>query len=248
MPAQDTSLPDIEHVLDVVREHVQRLETSVPNFICKEQIISRFYSGNKVKKETQARSVLTTTRSIKEGHGTFAEARAEMNINGKPSKRNEISGPFVWKGGPAYGDLHYLFNSRHGAECRTYQLVGRAKLDGKDTLMMQAQAAAGQQDVCGDLPADSSDKIWLDPESLNVIRIESFDPPTSSDSSVAGAHLTLTVDYAPVIFDAAEYWLPAHFISRLDLPEKSRHFQYEAYFTDYHKYGAESVIHIDAVQ
>ena len=236
-------------MLEVVRGHIERLETSVPNFICKEQITSRFYLGSKVKKETRAEAVLTTTRGTTEHRGTFSESRADMSINGKPTKRNDISGPFVWRGGPAYADLHYLFNSNHGMECRSYQLVGSAKLEDKDTFLLQVRAAAGQQDSCQDLPADSADKIWLDPQSFNVVRIESFDPPTTGDlNGSEGATLTLTVDYAPVVFDGAEYWLPSHFISQLDFPGTPKHFVYESRFSDYHKYGAESVVHIDAEQ
>jgi hypothetical protein len=244
LSAQDPP-PDVTHVLEVEQGYVERLETSVPNFICNERIVSQMYSNTKVKKETRAQAVLTTTRSIKDGRGTFTESRAEMSINGKPSKRNEIDGPFVWQGGPAYGDLHFLFNSDHGEECRTYRLGGRVKLDGRDALLMQVHALAGLPDTCHDLPADSADEIWLEPQSLNVIRIESHDPPATR---IPGADLTLTVDYAPVVFDGAEYWLPSHFISRLDFPGTPKHFQYEAFFADYHKYGAESVIHIDSNQ
>jgi hypothetical protein len=247
MQAQDARPPDVEHVLDVLRGHVQQLEGSVPNFICQEQIVSQLFEKNKLKKETRAQAVLTTTRSVKAGHGIFSEGRADMKINGKPTRRNEIEGPFVWKGGPAYGDLHYLFNSSHGLECRSYRLLGQVQLEGKEALLMEAHVAetANQNDMCPDLPPDSSDRVWLDPRSLNVLRIESHDPPATP---IPGAVLTLTVDYAPVVFDGVEYYLPAHFISRLDFPGTSRHLQYEAFFSDYHKYGAESVVHIDGAQ
>ena len=234
-------------MLEVVRQHVERLETSVPNFVCHEQITSRRYERGKVKEETRATSILTTTRSTKNGHGSFEESRADLVINGRPSKRNEISDPFVWRGGPAYSDLHYLFNSDHGIECRTYKLTGVVKLNSKNAYLVETHAAAGQRDACPDLPDDSADKIWLDSQSLNVIRIESFDPPTKTQAGDTGGLLTLDVDYMPVVFDGAEYWLPSHFISRVDF-ESSRHFQYEASFTDYHKYGAESVVHVDPNQ
>jgi hypothetical protein len=238
--AAQAPAPDIEQVLHVLQQHVERLETSVPDFLCQEQITSEMFHNNKLKKQTRAQSVLTTTRSTKEGRGIFTESRAEMKINGKPTRKNQIDGPFVWKGGPAYGDLHYLFNSSHGAECRTYRMAGSTQLNGKSALLLETHA--NQSQLCPDLPLDSSDRVWLDPSSLNVIRIESHDPPATP---IPGAVLTLTVDYAPVVFDGAQYWLPSHFISRLDFPGTPQHLQYEAFFSDYHKYGAQSVIHID---
>lgn len=36
--------PDLEHALRAVREHVERLETSVPNFICNQRILSNYLS------------------------------------------------------------------------------------------------------------------------------------------------------------------------------------------------------------
>jgi len=238
---------ELQHAMDAAREHVERLETSVPNFICNEQIISSFFMASKLKKETRAQSVLTTTRSVKGGHGTFTETRANMRINGKPSGKNEISGPFVWQGGPAYGDLHFLFNSELGSICLDHKLIGPVKLDGKDALLIETHAPPliENDHDCHDLRSDSSDRIWLEPKTFNVMRVESHDPPATQ---IPGTDLTLTVDYAPVSFDGTEYWLPSHFISHLDFPGTPRHMQYEAFFTDYHKYGAESSFHVDPNQ
>jgi hypothetical protein len=244
--AQDAP-PDLQHALEVVHEHVDRLETSVPNFICKEQISSRLYLNNKLKQETKAQSVLTTVRVKKEYSNEFSESRAEMTINGKRSKRNDIPGPFVWRGGPAYGDLHFLFNSDRGSLCLERQLLGTVKLGERDALLIKthASSAVGSDADCREMHMDSADNIWLDPQTLNVMRIESHNPPATP---IPGADLTLTVDYAPVVFDGAEYWLPSHFISQLDFPGTPKHFQYESYFSEYHKFGAESVVHIDPVQ
>jgi hypothetical protein len=243
--AQDVG-PDVEHAMQVARTHVERLEDSVPNFVCSERIVSSLFENGKLKRETRAESVLTTTRSVKEGRGIFSESRADMRINGKRTRKNEISGPFVWQGGPAYGDLHFLFNSDVGAVCLDHTLVGRVKLDGKDALLIETQAAlpADHEHDCRSLRADSADKIWLEPETLNVMRVESHDPPATR---IPGADLTLTVEYAPVVFDGAEYWLPSHFVSRLDFPGTPQHLQYEAFFSEYHKYGAESVIKMEGV-
>jgi hypothetical protein len=244
--AQDPT-PSLEQVLNAVRARVERLETSVPNFICKEQVDSRLYIDHKVRKETKARCVLTTTRTKSQHRNLFTESRADMTINGKRSKRNEIAGPFVWHGGPAYGDLHFLFDSDRGAICLDRRLHGLVKLGERDALFLQTDASpeVGRNADCGALHEDSTDNIWLDPKTLNVIRIESHNPPATR---IPGADLTLTVDYAPVVFDGEEYWLPSHFISRLDFPGTTQYLLYEAFFSDYHKFGVDSVIHIDSVQ
>ncbi len=238
---------ELQRYMEGARAHVQRLESSVPNFVCDEQIISRAYDKQKVRKETRAEAVLTTTRSVKEGHGTFAETRAQMRINGKPSAKNEISGPFVWSGGPAYGDLHFLFNSTLGAKCLNHTLVGPVKLGNKDALLIETHAPENVEydDACSDLRPDSADRIWIDPTTLNVMRVESHDPPATR---IPGTDLTLTVEYAAVSFDGQEYWLPSHFISRLDFPGTPRYMQYEAFFSNYHKYTAESSFHVDPDQ
>jgi hypothetical protein len=235
---------DLEHAMQAARTHVRRLESSVPDFICHEQIISQLFLDGKLKKETRAESVLTTTRGQKDGHGTFSETRAEMRINGKPSRKNTISGPFVWGGGPAYDDLHFLFDTARGAACLNHRFAGKVMLNGKEALLIETDALdqAGADSGCRELRADSANKIWLEPKSLNVMRVESFNPPANVPDTV---DLTLTVEYAAVSFEGAEYWLPSHFISRLDFPGSTRHLQYESFFTDYHKYGAESSFHVD---
>jgi hypothetical protein len=238
---------DLNKALQVVREHVQRLETSVPNFICDERIISQLYDKGKLRKETKAQAVLTTTRSNNEHRSLFRETRAEMTINGKRTKRNEIPGPFVWHGGPAYGDLHFLFNSDLAGVCLDRHLIGPVKLGDKDALLIETSASAevSTNEDCSDLRPDSADKIWLDVKTLNVMRIESHNPPTTR---IPGADLTLTVDYVPVIFDGEEYWLPSHFTSRLDLRFIPQYLIYEAFFTNYHKFGVNSIVRIDPVQ
>ena len=238
--------PDLAHAMAALRDYVDRLETSVPNFVCHERIVSSLYLKDKLRRQTKAESTLTTTHIKKEDRNDFAEARAEMTINGKRTKRNQIDGPFVWSGGPAYGDLHILFNSNRGELCMDRRLTGQVKLDDKDALLIETHPspAVGTDENCHLWQVSSNDKIWLDPQTLNVMRIESFNPPARR---VPGANLTLTVDYQPVTFDGVEYWLPSHFISRLDFLYEQKYLQYEAWFTDYHKYGAESVIHIDPV-
>lgn len=243
-----SSAPSVAHVLDVVRQQVERLETTVPDFICDEQIVSRFYKGTKVKKEARAQSVLTTKHEVA-GADMFSETRADMRINGKPSKRDQFKGPFVWKGGPAYADLHYLFNSPHAADCRSYRLTAGVKLGDRDTIQLDIRTNPGNGGACRDIPPKSADKVWLDPESLHILRIESVNPPTTSDSdSLEDASLSLIVEYAPVTFDGAEYWLPNHFISRIDSASSPQHWEYESFFSNYHKYGAQSVFHVDLDQ
>ena len=235
---------EVEHAMQAAHAHVERLENSVPNFICSEQIRSSLFLDNKLKQETRAQAVLTTTRSVKEGRGLFTETRADMRINGKASKKNRISGPFVWEGGPAYGDLHFLFNSEMGSSCLSHSFLGTVKLDGKDALLIETKLpqATAVSHVCQELRPDISNRIWIEPKTLNVMRIESRNPPVKPAPE---SDLTLIVDYSPVSFDGAEYWLPSHFISRLDVPYTSRHLQYEAFFADYHKYGAESSFHVE---
>ena len=126
-------------------------------------------------------------------------------------------------------------------------LGGLVKLGDKEALFLQANVSpeAEKHDGCGALQDDSTDDIWLDAKTLNVMRIESRNPPATR---VRGADLTLTVDYAPVVFDGEEYWLPSHLASRLDFNSSTQNLRYEAFYTDYHKFGADSVIHIDPVQ
>jgi hypothetical protein len=169
-----------------------------------------------------------------------------MVINGKHSKRNDISGPFVWHS-PAYSDLHLLFNSDYGLDCLEWRMGGPVKLGDKDALLVLNNASPQglKEGGCGAVRENSTDHIWLDAKTLNVMRIESRNPPATP---VPGADLMLTVDYAPVVFDGEEYWLPSHITSRLDSRESTQYLRYEAFFTDYHKFGVDSVIHIDPIQ
>ncbi len=238
---------DLHEALQAAREHVQRLETSVPDFICDERIVSENYEHGKLTRQTRAQAILTTLRMPEERPELFKEERADMVINGKHTKRNEISGPFVWHGGPAYGDLHFLFNSDQSAVCLDRRLVGPAKLGEKDVLLIETHASSevGRNKDCFGLHPDSADKIWLDAATFNVMRIESYNPKTTP---IPGAHLSLTVDYQPVVFDGEEYWLPSHFISRLDLENTPQHQIYEAFYTRYRKFGVNTIVRIQPVQ
>jgi hypothetical protein len=124
---------------------------------------------------------------------------------------------------------------------------GSVKLGDKYALLMLNNALPQglKEGGCGAVRENSTDHIWLDAKTLNVMRIESRNPPATP---VPGADLMLTVDYAPVVFDGEEYWLPSHFTSRLDSRESTQYLRYEAFFTDYHKFGVDSVIHIDPIQ
>jgi hypothetical protein len=237
----------LQQDMKAAREHIERLETSVPNFVCNERIVSRMFSKEKLKKETRAEAVLTTTRVTRGNRVNFDETRAQMRINGRPTKATQISAPFVWDNGPAYGALHYIFASGTGAACMEHKLLGPVKLNGNDAVLIETSAIPDLRgnERCDALRSDSADRIWLDAKTLNVIRVESHNPPATITPD---EELTLTVEYAPVTFDGAEYWLPSHFISRLDFPGSPRHLQYEAFFTDYHKYGAESTFHVDPDQ
>jgi len=237
----------LQQDMKAAREHVERLESSVPNFICNEQIVLRVFSKQKLKKETRAESMLTTIRVTKGNQVRFDESRTQMRIDGKPSDMNRVAEPFAWGDGPAYSALHYLFASETGATCMEHKLMGPVKLDGRDAILLETSAPHDirSDERCSDLRSESADRIWLDPQTMNVIRVESHDPPVTIEPD---DELTLTVEYAPVSFDGTEYWLPSHFTSRLDFPGTTRHLQYEAFFTDYHKYGAESTFHIDPDQ
>ncbi len=230
--------------MQVARENVRRLELSTPNFVCTEQILSQLFMDKKLRKETRAQALLTTTRITKDDKGIFTETRTQMRINGKATSAGQISGPFVWGGGPGYDDLHILFNSDVGATCMDHKLVGPVKLDDKDALLIETHAPQNIENdpECGEFRSDSADKIWLEPGTFNVMRVESHDPPADR---IPGADLTLSVDYKPVKFDGAEYWVPSHLLSFLDFPGTPRHFRYEVFFTDYHKFGAESSFHVD---
>jgi hypothetical protein len=239
---------DANQLTNEANDHVERLETSVPNFICDERIVSQLFIKNKLKRETKASSELTTIRRTTNDHsGLFKETRAGMKINGKPSDRNEIAGPFVWHGGPAYGDLHFLFNSGEGQKCLDREIAGHETRDGRDLVLMRTEPIQVRLNDpgCEQLRADSHDTIWLDAVTKQVVRIESFDPPTTR---VDNANVFLTVDYAPVNFDGAEYWLPAHFTSELSFPGQDKRLRYEAFFSNYHKFAASSVIHLDSDQ
>lgn len=235
--------PDLHQVLQTVREHVQRLETSVPDFICDERLVSQNYENGKLTRQTKAQAVLTTIRLPEGQRELFKEERADMIINGKPSKRREIAGPFVWHGGPAYGVLHFLFNSDAAAICLDRRLIGPAKTNGKDALLMETSATAevGKNEACDGLRPNSRDSIWLDPKDLNILRIESFNPKTSP---IPDSSLLLIVDYQPVSFEGEEYWLPSHFMSRLDIEAAAQFQIYQATYTHYRKFGVNTVVRI----
>jgi hypothetical protein len=210
-PAQ--SVPKLDQILPRVQEHVKEFEHSLPDFICDEKITSKELMGGTTIHETDIDSTFrgTQNRNRKPDgkYEPFTEWRDIQTIDGRPApKGQQLTGPFLFGGG--FSSILVEIFSPENSQYFNYKVIGTESLDGKPAVVIKFETKKDQQALLhrelfgAEYIMKGSGKAWIDPLSMNVVRLELqyLDPP------VPEGVLTVRVDYAEVVINEKKFWMP----------------------------------------
>lgn len=243
-PAQPLT---VDAVLARVRANVTAYTASIPNFICDESVDSRRTGGSKVKDEMKIQSSFSLVRSS-DGKD-LRETRVKNLVNGSKPKNQKVSLPYSFTGG--FANVIEFVNDK----CASFAFAQNALPNGNGPILI----AAEPKPASPDLPAycaregkqSAQTKAVIDPKSFQILHLESsaqdisfglashvpFVPVPSTHNVFAWA-----VDYAPVTLGGKTFWLPQTVTSTVTDKNKPITLEYEAHYTNYHRFAATTTI------
>jgi hypothetical protein len=232
-------VPNLKQVLERVQDHVSEFEHGLPDFICDETITSRELWGGKVKHETIVDSAFMGRQTQVESGRPFTESRDIRTINGRPAPQGqELKAPFLFEGGFS-STLVEIF-ARENAPYFNYSLSGTELLEGQTALVIKFETRNRQKkllyrDLFGQRSyLNGRGKAWIDPESMNVIRLELhyLDPPAGE------GELQVSIDYAAVTINDKTFWMPRLVTAEQTIPNAKIPVggQYVAEYSNYHHF------------
>jgi hypothetical protein len=238
----------LDQVLPRVQENVTQFEASLPNFVCNERITSSKISDGKVAAETVIESIFVSIQKRDQPgrHLHYVENRELTTVNGKNAAKDQKlpKGPFILRGGFS-GTLSTVFDPLMAAH-RNYSLGSAEPVDGKTMLVIEFFTKEGQKEIGMDLngkwfPQKDSGKAWIDPDSMQVARLEYRVANAPSSFS----QWSFSVEYASVLIGGQPFWMPKTVRSEISRPpsgkrsdEKARRFVAE--YTNYRKFDVSS--------
>jgi hypothetical protein len=237
------SAPKLEQVLPRIQEHVQEFEHSLPDFICNEKITSRELMGGTTIHETDIDSTFRGTQNRDKNpdgkYEPFTEWRDIQTIDGRPApKGQQLTGPFLFGGG--FSSILVEIFSSENSQYFNYKVIGTDKVDGKPAVVLKFETKKDQQallhrELFGtQYVMKGSGKAWIDPPSMNVLRLEIqyLDPPMPEGV------LSLAVDYAPVVIQEKTFWMPRTVTAEQTVPNPKVPVggQYVAEYSNYQEY------------
>lgn len=239
------STPTLDEILLRVQEHVKEFEYSLPDFVCNEIITSKEIVRGQVAHKTIIDSVFSGTQSQDGGtQRPFTEARTIRMIDGRPAGKDEqLKAPVSFGGG--FSSILDATFSEKNAQYHNYKLMGTEKLNGRPALVIEFATKKDQTELLFEFlgrkfVSKDVGKAWLDPESLNVIRLERRYlnlPPLDGV-------LNVSVDYAKVEINGKAFWMPQMIRVEQSQPvaKNSMNIQYIAKYSEYQKFNVSSQI------
>ena len=239
-----SSLP-LDEILLRVQAHVKEFEFSLPNFVCNETITSKEIVHGQVAHKTIIDSVFSGTQNNDGGtQRPFTEARTIRMIDGRPTGKDEQLKAPVFFGGGFSSILDATFSEKN-TQYHNYKLLGTEKLNGRPALVIEFATKKDQTELLFEFlgrkfVSKDVGKAWLDPETLNVIRLERRYlnlPPLDGVLNVA-------VDYAKVEINGKTFWMPRTIRVEQSQPgaKTPMSIQYIAEYSDYQKFNVSSQI------
>lgn len=244
-PSPSQSAPRLEQILPRVQAHVKEFELSLPDFICDERITSRELMGGTVIHETVIDSTFRGTQNKDGKDKPFTEWREINTIDGRPApKGQQLTGPFFFGGGFS-SILDAIFSAKN-SQYFNYKLIGTEKVDEDVALVIKFETKKGQKELLhremfgSQYVMKGSGKAWVDPSSMNVVRLELqyLDPP------VPEGVLTVRVDYAEVVINEKKFWMPKTLTAEQTVPNPKVPVggQYIAEYSNYQQFKVSTKI------
>ena len=234
------SAPKLDRILPRVQDHVKEFELSLPDFICDERITSRELMAGTVIHETVIDSTFRGTQNKDGKDKPFIEWREIHTIDGRPApKGQQLTGPFFFGGG--FSSILDAIFSVKNSQYFNYKVIGTEKVDENFAVVIKFETKKGQKALLhremfgSQYVMKGSGKAWIDPSSMNVVRLELqyLDPP------VPEGVLVVRVDYAEVVINEKKFWMPKTLTAEQTVPNPKVPVggQYIAEYSNYQQFN-----------
>jgi hypothetical protein len=214
---QQVQPPTLDQILERLESNLHHYDNVVPSFFCDEHVVSQ-----STDIRGRERSVTDSTFRLKRVPGqdhkiALTESREVKTVDGRPAKGEEVAGP---------GILHGAFSGALSLVSVSQQACMRYTLrpidpDATGPYIVQFATLPGKQRSSGCLlQEDGSGRVLIDPDTMQVTRIELTAPnhtiiPAGPMRMKTVGEWYVTVDYSPVELGDQAFWMPRHILSRL---------------------------------
>jgi hypothetical protein len=230
--------PSLQEILLHLQENFWDYLANVPNFFADERVVSTMKQEGARGKKTTTDSVFRLVRSheIGEAHN-FTESREVKLVNKKAAHGEQIRGPVLFSG--AFSSAVGIV-SLEMSRCFDYTLQPPGELNKVPAIVIDYALKHDLQpdDSC---PEKQSGRAWIDPATFHPLRVETT-VPSHKDNNGIRVLWNWSVDFAPVTFDARQYWMPKTITSKAEANDASGTWFFTANYSNYHKLSASSHI------
>jgi hypothetical protein len=212
LAAQPSPSPDEVSVwLRRIGEQVEQYLARAASVMCREVVLVQTLGSDLISDGSRAREIVSDLRVAWEpaADGGMPEARVlrdVLTVNGRPPRARDEAGCMDPK--PVSPEPLTMLRPREQGEY-TFRSAGRGRTDGRAALMFDYRSVAPRpadvifRDECVSiaLPGRARGRIWADPETGDVLRIDesligTFDFRVPREHSRAGGPASMTIERA----------------------------------------------------
>lgn len=228
----------LDAILIRLQNNLTVYRATVPDFFCDEQVVSTMYMQHQPYGRTTTDSVFRLRRSKAGESGSnrsfhqFVESREIKTVDKKPAKKQGLSGPAIFAG--AFSNALQVVSLELG-DCYNYHLVSHQHLHRHPVLVVDyalKNTAVNDQTCPG--PEMHSGRAFIDPQTMEIIRLEQRTPDHEINPEVYGLW-TWSIDYGEVIFNDKLFWMPKTVTSNATAKDSRFEWTFVATYRNYHK-------------
>jgi hypothetical protein len=226
---------------DSSRVSINGVWTSLPDFVCKERIVSRTLNkGNKAKEQRVIESIFTAQRKEQvrpDGTKVYSvvESREPITIDGK-----RAAGTAQIPASPLFFD-GLAANILFIADVPRYQASSAGILDGRLSMRIGFTTKNSREFLQMEFPAAVSN-VQIASQSSKTLHVEN-----RLGSLHGGSGIPVSADFQSLDIDGNQYWVP-RFVKADSLTAKNETLSYTAEYTDCKKFNVKVEIHPLPVQ
>ena len=237
---QAPATPTLDALVRQLQDNAWDYRTNVPDFFADEHVVSSMKQEGAREVKTTSDSIFRLVRShgIGETHN-LTESREIKLVNKKPATSSNLQGPAVFTGGFSTAPIIVSLEMSH---CFDYALEEPTPLDKQRMppdrqrmlLISYTITDEGLHDESCPGPEKQSGRVFVDPETLRLVRFEMVLP--NHKDVINGRMLwRWSVDFAPVTLDNHQFWLPKTITSHSEANNGAGVWEFTATYSNYHK-------------
>lgn len=217
--AQGMKTPTLGEILERLESNLNSYDAGVPSLFCDEHVVSSRSEPKERELDTVTDSVFRLKRTPQPDRRTaLVESRDIKSVNGRPSTSEVMDGPALLSGIFEEG---LAVVSVGQAACMNYSLqrIDRKRPD--EPYVVRFATVLTPQNRAGCLlQEESKGRVWIDPASMQVKRLEITTPhhviaDQESYREQEVGKRELSVDYAPVLLGGESFWMPSTITMRI---------------------------------